>query len=400
MVSNVLSGGPSGPTPADPSRPRSARSSGASRSLSEAVLAIERTMRASEVPFASMRGAGGLEMAFAGAGTIQRPNGDAALSLLDAPIERLEGHMAICCHRVPSERVAPSRLRAFLDGSQKTLLVWRIGLVPIVATVAAAAILRRDERGNPSVMPGTLRLRHAWLIPRRTGNRDLANLLDALDARGMDVIDPLAYLDDDDAYAAVANQYGKMIEAAYVAARGVREEVESGLLDAWGERASGAPDGDWLVVDGRLRLDVPNAIGLVKDVTSQHLVGQEAVDVFELAPGHRTSAYRPRDNRRSVREDDLAAPTATDDHRPTLWYLRLRDHQGQDARHALVRVEAPSVVTGTAEIDRLSAWVMAERAPRATADARWDTLLYPIHYLELILKRHIASSLVGWPGGQ
>ena len=399
MVSNVSPGGVSGSTPTGNSLPRAARPKPASRSLSDAVIAIERTMRAAEVPFASMRGAGGLEMAFAGAGTVRRPDGDAAMALLDAPIERLEGHLAICCHRVPTVGVAPSRLRAFLDGSQKTLLVWRIGLVPIVVTVAAAAILHRDERGNPSVMPTTLKLRHAWLIPRRTGDPELARLLATLDAQGMDVIDPLAYLDDD-AYAAVANQYGKMVEAAYVAARGVREDVESGLLDWWGKRASGAPDGDWMVVDGRLRLDVPNAVGLVKDVTSQHLVGQEAVDVFELAPGHRTSAYRPKDNRRSVPEDDLAAPTATDHHRPTLWYLRLRDHQGQDARHALVRVEAPSAVTGTAEIDRLSAWVMAERAPRATADARWDTLLYPIHYLELILKRHIASSLVGWPGGQ
>ena len=35
--------------------------------------------------------------------------------------------------------------------------------------------------------------------------------------------------------------------------------------------------------------------------------------------------------------------------------------------------------------------MLAERIPRATADSRWATLLYPIYYLEQILKRYIET---------
>jgi hypothetical protein len=66
----------------------------------------------------------------------------------------------------------------------------------------------------------------------------------------------------------------------------------------------------------------------------------------------------------------------------------------------LIRVEAPHDVTGTQHINALSAWLLAERSPRPTADARWDTLLYPVHYLEQILKNHVAGTTRGWPGAR
>ena len=58
---------------------------------------------------------------------------------------------------------------------------------------------------------------------------------------------------------------------------------------------------------------------------------------------------------------------------------------------ALVRIEAPHEVDTPEEIDRIAGWLMSERLPRATADPRWPTLLYPIHYLEAILKRRLAA---------
>jgi hypothetical protein len=69
-----------------------------------------------------------------------------------------------------------------------------------------------------------------------------------------------------------------------------------------------------------------------------------------------------------------------------------------DARHALVRIEAPRSVTTSGEIDRISAWILAEKTPRATGDSRWATLLYPVHLLERILKRRLDADTVGWPG--
>ena len=67
------------------------------------------------------------------------------------------------------------------------------------------------------------------------------------------------------------------------------------------------------------------------------------------------------------------------------------DATGRDPRHSLVRVEIADPSLATGQIDAISAWVLAERIPRATADSRWATLLYPIYYLEQILKRYIET---------
>ncbi len=117
-----------------------------------------------------------------------------------------------------------------------------------------------------------------------------------------------------------------------------------------------------------------------------------------LAPGHRTTAFHPTDRYRNLGLEAAADPGPDPDAR-TLWYLRLWDAAGLDARHALIRVEAGPDVRETARIDELSAWLMAERTPRAVADARWATLLYPVHYLERILKRRLEADTRGWPGG-
>jgi hypothetical protein len=111
--------------------------------------------------------------------------------------------------------------------------------------------------------------------------------------------------------------------------------------------------------------------------------------MLSLPPGYRTTAFFPHDkSRRGGPEPDAR----------TLWYLRMWDATGLDARHALVRVETTSSIRATAEIDRLSSWLWAERTPRATGDARWATLLYPVHYLERILKRCLDADTQGWPG--
>jgi hypothetical protein len=125
---------------------------------------------------------------------------------------------------------------------------------------------------------------------------------------------------------------------------------------------------------------------LVKQFSDAYLSGSEATMMLNLPPGFRTTAFFPRD--RSGGPDPDAR---------TLWYLRMWDATGLDARHALVRVEAPSSIRATAAIDRISSWLWVERTPRATRDARWATLLYPVHYLERILKRCLDADTQGWP---
>src|SRR3712207_3473790 len=91
------------------------------------------------------------------------------------------------------------------------------------------------------------------------------------------------------------------------------------------------------------------------------------------APRTRSTNWRGLGTRYDIA---AVAPTGRID-APTLWYLRLHNPLGQDARHALVRVEAGKTVRDTDQIDELSGWLLAERAPKAASDSRWATLLYP-----------------------
>ncbi len=330
------------------------------------------------VAVADMRRAQPLESQYAGAAAVgSRP------PPRQPGIEPLEG--SIQERVVATQPAAASKLRYFLDGTQRTLPCWRIGLVPINAAIAAAAVLRRDEDGRCEIVPGTLRLCHAWLIPERLPGADLSRLRDRIREHGGEIVDPLAGQPDEETYQAVAGDYGRLVEASYAAARSVRGRLEEDLLEDWSRTTQ---DDGWIVVDGRLHRPVDRAIGLVKQFTESYLSGSDAVTLLGLPPGHRTTAFFPKDRYRG----------GPDPEERTLWYLRLWDAAGLDARHALVRVEARQTVRETAKIDEISAWLMAERTPRATADARWATLLYPVHFLERILKRRLEADTRGWPG--
>ncbi len=327
------------------------------------------------VPVADMRRAPALELQFAGSGEIGRGGDNSRPGF-----EPLEG--VIASRRVPPSHVSDSRLKYFLDGAQRTFSVWRCGLVPVAATVVAAGILQREPGGEGLMAPGTLQLEHCWLIPAGLDPR-VDDLRARIEHEGMRILDPrdLSASTDDTA------DYGRLHELSYVAARRVRDELEARVLQNWVSRPEWASGEDWLTVDGRLRQPAPRTLGLVKQFSDAYLSGAEAETLLSLPPGFRTTAFRPR-----------ARKFGSDSEERSLWYLRLWDSAGLDARHALVRIEAATSVSQTAEIDRISSWILSERTPRAVADARWATLLYPVHLLERILKRRLDADTRGWPG--
>ena len=332
------------------------------------------------ISVSDMRRAPALELQFAGAGELGRPNGMARW----AGIEPIEGPIAAI--RVPIISPRESQLRYFLDGAQRTFAVWRCGLVPTAATVVAAGILGRDPGEDGAVVPGTLRMEHCWLIPRDTGDPRVEELLSRIEHEGMRVVDPRHAGSNSTEDSEI--DYGRLHELAYVAARNVREEVEARVLMDWVQRPEWEAGDDWIVVDGRLRSPAPRTIGLVKQFSDAYLSGPDAETLLGLPPGYRTTAFLPTDRYRGGDQPEAR----------TLWYIRLWDAAGMDARHALVRVEAPRNVCTTEEIDRISGWMLAERTPRATGDSRWATLLYPVHLLERILKRRLDADTRGWPG--
>ena len=268
--------------------------------------------------------------------------------------------------------------------------------MPVVVALSVAGILHRNVQGEAALLPRSLRQSQAWLFPLHTGSYELARIQEWLEGRGHTVIDPIApdgVLPEN--YDALVQHYGRLIELSQRMSATLRAELESDLIRFWAGEVS-PEDGDaWLVVDGKLRQNVSQAIGLVKSLQMQHLAGAEAVALFNLPEGHRTSAFRyiTRANAERSVWDDGETPTEN----RTMWYQRFWDSSGLDARHALVRIEAPHEVETPEEIDRIAGWLVSERLPRATADPRWPTLLYPIHYLEAILKRRLAALTAGWP---
>lgn len=299
-------------------------------------------------------------------------------------IRRLEGPITA---RPVRRHTDQAPIRYFLDGSQKTLPVWRVGTIPVIASVTAAAILKRTAPSEISLCEDTLVARTHWILPRYTNNRTLNKIVDLLESMGEYVADPFEaeHRNDPESYGGLVSRYTHVLEQSFTTASNLRARTELDLLRQWQQRISPTDRDGWIVVDGRLDSDIPNAIGLVKNAQAQHLAGQEAIDLYELPIGQRTSAYTMLDDGDHESWDSV------------MWYLRMQNAIGQDARHGLIRLETKQVHTEPELIDEISSWILAERAPRASSDARWATLLYPIHLLERMLKRRIQTITAGWP---
>ena len=350
------------------------------RSFAERVNLVYAELRNDGVPVADMRRAPAMELQFAGMGDSGRRENAAPATY---GVEPVEG--PIVARQVPAISPAESRLRYFLDGAQRTFAVMRMGLVPVAATVAAAGVLKREPTGDGMLEPGTLALEHCWLIPG-VSEPDLDDLRKRIDGAGMSIIDPLPKREDGET--AQVTDYGQLHELAYAAAQRVRSEVEQRALKAWTGRVEWRADDSWILVDGRLSIAASRAVGLVKQFTESYLSGEDAITMLSLPPGYRTTAFSP----------PLRRHYGEDSGERTMWYIRLWDADGMDARHSLVRVEAHAELVTTEQIDEISSWILAERTPRATGDARWATLLYPVHLLERMLKRRLDADTRGWPG--
>lgn len=275
-------------------------------------------------------------------------------------------------------RVNESRFRWFLDGSQKTMPIWRIGVVPVVVSISVAGILERDGNGQSHLMPNSLRESLSWIVPQQMGDPKVRNFVRVLEDLGEDVRDPLA---SEPNYQQLSGLYDQVLYYANETAGNRRAEVEALTLDYWDTHIGAGQSDQWLLIDGRLTLDAPNAVGLIKSPSGQHLVGEEASTLLGLEAGYRTTAYR-------LSESDRAR---------VHWYQRMWPETGLDARHALIRIEMQADTADHEEIDQIASWLYAERIPSAKADSRWPTLLYPVHLLERILKRRIAQITAGWP---
>lgn len=274
----------------------------------------------------------------------------------------------------------PTPIRYFLDGSQRTLPAYHQAAIPVMASVTASAILERRSPVDLAIMPGMMHLNRSWIVPLDSQSAEIASFIASVSV-DMPVIDPLSDYDPAD-YQARLRDFGGLEQAALATSRRLRRQGEELLLKLW---QANPPDADsWLVVDGALRQPGERTIGVVKSFNRQYLNGRDAEALFQLPTGHRSPAFIVSDRRHGGGY--------------LVWYLRFWEATGRDPRYGLVRIEIADTDAARQHIDALSGWIFAERRPRATADSRWPTLLYPIHFLEKILKGYLSREIRDWPG--
>ena len=262
----------------------------------------------------------------------------------------------------------------FLDGIEQWRVVGYGGVTPIVRGYVAAAVRRRgpDRRlrtGSEQSRELAITRLESLAAPVRR----------ALETGGVDVVEFAA---ED------AGQPARAIQAA-------RRELERTRLALERELAerclAGLGPDEWLVVDGVLSDSValsahPRAVGVIKSHGAQYFEGAELERALTLPAGHRTSVFEPRSRgaRRAIYS----------------WYLRFWPWEGNDLLYGLVRVEARAHADTLARASAMSAWLLRERSPLSTPDARWDRLLYPIHDVETYLRSRAPRDLLSPPGSR
>ncbi len=247
----------------------------------------------------------------------------------------------------------------FLDGIQQWTVVGYDGVVPIVRGYVAAAARRRGaDRRLRTAREAARELAVAPLTLLRPGVRR------ALEESGAAVLD---------LGAAATGQPGRMLVAAQQAVNAERVRVETEVAE---EVVSRLGAEEWLVVDGLLSESArlaghPRALGVIKSHSAQYFEGADLQTALTCPAGARTSVFRPRGRAR---------------HEVFSWYLRLWPWEGNDLLFGLLRIEARAHDATVARATAVSGWLLAERAPLATPDARFDRLLYPIHDVETYLR--------------
>ena len=244
----------------------------------------------------------------------------------------------------------------FADGTQRWSVEGHFGLVPVVRAEVAAAVL---VRARGALTCAVRRVEEFLVVPAgrlRPAQRE------AVDHVGLPVRESAAGprphpLVDRFAAAQVIERRREALE----------REVCTTFL---------AERDDPLIVDGGVRglRDAPGAaraIGVVKHHETQFLDGPDLEVALTLPEGARSSVF--------TRELDGGGTTFS-------WYLRLWPWTDEDLLHGLTRVERLALDGVPADADRVSRWLLAERAPIAGRDPRWDRLLYPLHEVETLLR--------------
>ena len=242
---------------------------------------------------------------------------------------------------------------AFLDGIQWWEPVASAGVSPVVvADIAAAA----RERAGRTFRTAAVR-RERVVVARPEALAAAGAAIDGWETIALPVDEPPHPIGD------------------LFLARAAVERRRSHLEREVGRAYRAGSDG-WLVVDGSLTESPDWAgdrrmVGVIKSHASLPFAGEALEAYLRLPHRTRSSVFQPASRAR--------APVHS-------WALRLWPWEGKDLLYGLVRVEVAPTDDPTGRADEISRWLLAERAPVSTPDARWDRLLYGIHDVERFLR--------------
>lgn len=257
-------------------------------------------------------------------------------------------------------------LSAFLDGVQRSHPVLYLpGGIPVVLGIVAAVI---RERRNRRFATWRVRKGRRLYAPRFALPGGAWDCLEALSS-AVGLLPPADSSPPEPGVSTSAHPFVHLDRALH-SVQHDRELAEQALAEEWCGLRS-----ETLGVDGgisgseRVARSVC-AVGIVKTHRTLYADPQAIATVIGLRRGERSSAFRVTSPRRA----NVAS-----------WYLRLRDAEGRDPLFGLVRIEIADADDVGARADEVSCWILAEIAPVAMPDARWDRMLYGVRDCEEFL---------------
>lgn len=256
-----------------------------------------------------------------------------------------------------------SGFSAFLDGAQDIRVVNYAAGIPVVwATVSAAVRARVNRRlvswrGRPPVVSGRYYIPLRYVDQIAPEFRSHSGVIDT----GLP-----------DSKGAVPSRHpAALMEAAVKRVQNDRERVELELGEEWCAAGEGVLYVDGSITSSRIVSASLSAVGVIKSHRRLYAEGNAFNVLVTLKAGHRTSVFKVEPRGR---------------HAVASWYVRIRPATGRDVLFGLVRVEAAIDSDITARADEISRWIIAEGAPLALPDGRWDKMSYGIRHTEEFLR--------------
>jgi hypothetical protein len=286
----------------------------------------------------------------------------------DVPVvltpEVLEGSTFRAIHVADPRSIrGESRFAGFLDGTQDVRVVNHVYGIPIVWATVSAAIRARVERRLISWSERQPIISRGYYLPFRyiDGMSDVLrshpNVVDTAKGTSSENIP--------------SRHPAALMEAAMQRVQLDRESIEIQLAEAWCAREKTPLYIDGSITGSKNVSTSPIAIGVVKTHRRLYADGDAFRTLVGLRAGERSSIFKVSPRSRF--------PVAS-------WYVRIRPATGRDALFGLVRVEASIIDSMSERASEISRWIIAEGAPLALPDGRWDKMSYGIRETEEFLR--------------